>query len=126
MIKVTVEQVLKANPILGKLINRPYAGRMAFYMARLAREITKEVEAFDKVRLEVVQKYADKDESGNLIFTTEDTVHISEENLVSCNNELNEILKSEIEFMAEPICEEWFENVELTIEEALVLEPFVN
>jgi hypothetical protein len=95
-------------------------------MARLAREITKEVEAFDKVRLEVVQKYADKDESGNLIFTAEDTVHISDENLVSCNNELNEILKSEIELMAEPICEEWFENIELTIEEALALEPFIN
>lgn len=126
MIKVTVEQVLKANPILGKLINKPYAGRMAFYMARLAREITKEVEAFDKVRLEVVQKYADKDESGNLIFTAEDTVHISDENLVFCNSELAEILKSEIELMAEPICEEWFENIELTIEEALALEPFVN
>lgn len=126
MIKVTVEQVLKVNPILGKLVNNSYAGRVAFYMARLAREITKEVEAFDKVRLEVVQKYADKDESGNLIFTAEDTVHISEENLASCNNELSEILKSEIELMAEPICEEWFENIELTIEEALALEPFIN
>lgn len=126
MIKVSVEQILKVNPVLGKLATRSYAGRIAFIMARLAREISKEVEVFDKTRMEIVRKYADKDENGEIKFTAEDTVHISDDNLVLCNKELNEVLNTKVELTIESIPIDWFEDTELTIEEALALEPFIN
>lgn len=126
MIKITVEQVLKVNPVLGKLVSNSYTGRIAFAMARLAREITKEVEVFDQSRTEIIRKYADKDENGEVEIKADGTVHISDDNLILCNKELSEVLGANIELTIEPVPIDWFENVELTIEEALALEPFIS
>lgn len=126
MIKVTIEQVLKINPILSKLATQSYAGRVAFALARLAREVAKEVEVFDNTRMELVKKYADKDEGGEVIVNENGNVHITDENLACCNKELNEVLVTEIELNANKMPIGWFENIELTIEEALALEVFVS
>lgn len=126
MIKVTIEQVLKINPILSKLATKSYAGRIAFALARLAREVAKEVEVFDNTRMELVKKYADKDESGEVIVNENGNVHITDENLACCNKELNEVLATEIELNANKMPIDWFEDVELTIEEALALEAFID
>lgn len=126
MIKVTVEQVLKINPILGKLVTKSYAGRIAFALARLAREVAKEVEVFDNTRMELVKKYADKDESGEVVVNKNGNVHITDENLALCNRELNDVLAAEIELNASKVPIDWFEEVELTIEEALTLEVFIS
>lgn len=125
MINVSVGQIINLVPVLEKLITRSYTGRIAFSMARLMREITKENEIFAQTRAEIVRKYADKDDSGEILITPEGTIHISEENLVSCNKEINEVLKEKIVLSIEAISMEWLEDIELTIEEALALEPFV-
>ena len=126
MMNVTIEQVLKVNPILGKLVSHSYMGRIAFTLARLAREVTQEVALFDEERVKIVKKYADKDENGETKVSENDTVHITDENLVLCNQELNEILKTEIVLTANKVPIDWFENIELTIEEAIALEPFID
>ena len=126
MINVTIEQILKVNPILGKLVSRSYMGRIAFTLARLAREVTQEVALFDEERVKIVKKYADKDENGETKVSENDTVHITDENLVLCNQELNEILKTEIVLTANKVPIDWFENIELTIEDAIALEPFID
>lgn len=126
MIKVTVEQILKINPVLSKLVTKSYAGRIAFAIARLAREVAREVEVFDNTRTELVKKYADKDESGEVIVNENGNVHITDENLARCNKELNEVLVTEIELNANKMPIDWFEEVELTVEEALALEAFIN
>lgn len=126
MIKVTVEQILKINPVLSKLVTKSYAGRIAFAIARLAREVTKEVEVFDNTRTDIVKKYADKDEYGEVKVNENGNVHITDENLALCNKELNEVLISEIELNANKMPIDWFEDVELTVEEALALEAFID
>ena len=92
MIKVNMEQILKVNPVLGKLVGNSYTGRIAFAMARLAREVSKEMELFEGSRMEIIRKYADKDENNETKVNSDGTVHISDENLILCNGELNEIL----------------------------------
>ena len=126
MIKVTVEQILKINPVLSKLVTKSYAGRIAFAIARLTREVAREVEVFDNTRTELVKKYADKDESGEVIVNENGNVHITDESLARCNKELNEVLVTEIELNANKMPIDWFEEVELTVEEALALEAFIN
>jgi hypothetical protein len=76
--------------------------------------------------MEIIRKYADKDENNETKVNSDGTVHISDDNLILCNGELNEILSENIELTIEPLPINWFENIELTIEEALALEPFVN
>ena len=49
MINVSVGQIINLVPVLEKLITRSYTGRIAFSMARLMREITKENEIFAQI-----------------------------------------------------------------------------
>lgn len=125
MIKVTVKEVVIANQILNKLKQNYFNGKVAFVLARIIREIQKENEIFELTRMEIINRYADKDEEGNLLQTENGGVHIAEDQLPKCNSELSDMLSTTIELNIEPIKEEWLANAELTLEEAIALEPFV-
>jgi len=75
--------------------------------------------------MEIINRYADKDEEGNLLQTENGSIHIAEDQLPECNGELRDMLSTAIELNIEPIKEEWLANAELTLEEAIALEPFV-
>ena len=125
MIKVTVKEVVIANQILNKLKQNYFNGKVAFVLARVIREIQKENEIFELTRMEIINRYADKDEEGNLLQTENGSIHIAEDQLPECNGELSDMLSTAIELNIEPIKEEWLANAELTLEEAIALEPFV-
>lgn len=125
MIKVTVKEVVIANQILNKLKQNYFSGKVAFVLARVIREIQKENEIFELTRMEIINRYADKDEEGNLLQTENGGIHIAEDLLPKCNSELSDMLSTTIELNIEPIKEEWLASAELTVEEAIALEPFV-
>lgn len=126
MIEANVGQIVNVIPILNKLAEGKFLGRKAFVIARLVREINKESETFELTRIELIKKYAEKDEKGELIITDDGNVHISTENLVNCNEELLKLQNTEIEINAEKIPVDWLEEMTLTLTEASILEPFVQ
>lgn len=125
MIKVTMSDVLSIEKVLTKLVNYSLTGRRAFALARLTREIDKEIATFENIRIDLIRKYADKDENGEVIVNGEN-VHLSEENVQLCNQELKESLAQEIELNVAPLKYEWFDDIELTINEASLFEPFME
>lgn len=125
MIKVTVGQIVNVVPVLSKLVGENFMGRKAFIIARLVREINKEGEIFDAARIELIKKYGKKDENGELIVT-EGNIHIPTEFLAICNEELTKLQDTEVEINAEKIPIEWLEEINLTLAEATMLEPFVD
>lgn len=126
MIEANVGQIVNVIPILNKLAEGKFLGRKAFVIARLVREINKESETFELTRIELIKKYAEKDEKGELIITDDGNVHISTENLANCNEELLKLQNTEIEINAEKIPVDWLEEITLTLTEASILEPFVH
>lgn len=126
MIEANVGQIVNVIPILNKLAEGKFLGRKAFVIARLVREINKESETFELTRIELIKKYAEKDEKGELIITDDGNVHISTENLANCNEELLKLQNTEIEINAEKIPVDWLEEITLTLTEASILEPFVQ
>lgn len=125
MIKVTMSDVLGIEKVLTKLVNYSLTGKRAFALARLAREIDKEIATFENIRIDLIRKYADKDENGEVIVNGEN-VHLSEKNVQLCNQELKESLAQEIELNVAPLKYEWFDDIELTINEANLFEPFME
>lgn len=125
MIKVTMSDVLSIEKVLTKLVNYSLTGKRAFALARLTREIDKEIATFENIRIDLIRKYADKDENGEVIVNGEN-VHLSEENVQLCNQELKESLAQEIELNVAPLKYEWFDDIELTINEASLFEPFME
>lgn len=125
MIKVTMDQILSVNKVLNKLMQTSYSGRVAFALARLTREVGKEAEVFSTTRIEVIRRYADKDENGELVII-DGNAHVSNDKLAECNKELSDMLLTEVEITIEPLDMEWFEKIELTVDEAMALEPFIK
>ena len=126
MIKVTINDILNVEKVFKKLINQSLTGKNAFVMARLAREVEKEVTTFESTRMELIRKYASTDENGEMIVDDNGNVHLSEENVKSCNQELLEVLSQEIELNAGPLQYDWFDSIELTMTEADAFEPFMK
>lgn len=126
MIKVTMNDILNVEKVFKKLINQSLTGKKAFVMARLAREVEKEVTTFESTRMELIRKYASTDENGEMIVDDNGNVHLSEENVKSCNQELLEVLSQEIELNAGPLQYDWFDSIELTMTEADAFEPFME
>lgn len=125
MIEIIVENVVIAKSIIDKISKISFSGRGAFAIARLTREINREFDVFEETRTKLVNKYANKDEAGELIINN-GMVKIPADKMDDYHKELNEILKAELIINVEPLPFGWLENIELTPEEALALEPFVK
>lgn len=125
MIKVKMNDILNAESALEKISGYKVSGKYAFALARLMREIGKEIQTFETIRIDLVKKYANKDENGELIVT-EGNVHLSPESIALYNAELTESLSQEVELNGNPLKYEWFEEIEITANEAAVLEPFME
>lgn len=125
MIEIIVENIVVAKEIIDKISKISFSGRSAFVIARLIREINREYDIFEETRTQLVNKYANKDENGELIVN-DGMVKIPANKMNDYHKEVNEILKTQLTIAAEPLAFEWLENIELTPEEALALEPFIK
>lgn len=125
MISVKMSDVFNASDALTELGKCSLSGKSAFAVARLIREIDNEMKTFETIRMDIIRKYADKDENGELILE-EGNIHLSEENVTACNNELMDSLTQIIELNANPLKYEWLEKIELTVPQAMALEPFME
>ena len=125
MINVTFLDMLNAHSVLHKLQHETLPGKQALVVARLIREVRRELETYDTVRMEIIDKYALHDENGQMMIEN-GNASIPEENLMECRKELEENLSQEVNLNVTPIEEDWLDAINLSIDEALGIEPFVK
>lgn len=125
MIKVTIGDITNSVAVFNKITKESFSGSGAFKIARLIRELSKENDSYLATRLDIINKYADKDDNGETIVT-DGTVHISPERMDECTNELTELLKTEVELSVDLLELEYFDNTTITPDEAQALLPFIK
>ena len=125
MINVTFLDMLNANGVLHKLQHETLPGKQALIVARLIREVQRELETYDVVRMEIIDKYALHDENGQMMIEN-GNASIPEENLMECRKELEENLSQEVNLNVTPIEEDWLDAIHLGVDEALGIEPFIK
>ena len=125
MISVTVYDLLNAKSVLNSLRTKTLPAKGALALARIIREVSKELETYDSVRYEIIDKYAEKDEHGKMLIEN-GNAKIKENCITDCQNELNESCLEKVELNITPIEEEWLEKINLVVEEAIMLEPFLK
>lgn len=125
MIKLTISEILNAAPVLTKLTNQTFSGAATFKIARLLKALDKEITIFEETRTKMVQDYGEKDEKGVLI-EKDGNIHVMPDKIETFNNEINALLKSEVEINSEKLSIDYFENIELTPMEASLIEVVVE
>lgn len=123
MIKVTLADAISAVPALESISQHNFNGINAFKIARLIRELNKEVELFNQERRNLIEKYCERDKNGEMV-TEDGNIRLQESYIDNFNNTLQVMLDSEIEINASPLKIDSLEDITLTPQQAMSLEPF--
>jgi hypothetical protein len=76
--------------------------------------------------MNLIKKYGEKDENGELVTDEKGNCKIGNEVLEEFSTELNELIGSEVEINANKIDMKLIEDIDFTPADMAVLEPFVE
>ena len=125
MINVTLNDIISNNNLFREIHSKPMPARAAFKVARLIRELDKENEMFDKQRIDIVTRYAKRDENGN-VMEQDNQILIDDDKMEEFQNEFNSLLETEVAVNAEKLDIDDLGDIELTPRQTMDLEKFIN
>lgn len=126
MIKIKLGDLINSTEVLQKLSQTEMKAKLAWSVTRLLKAADKEMQEFNETRMNLIKKYGEKDENGELVTDDKNNCKIPEANLAQFSSELNELIDEEIEVNANALSLEALEDKEFTPAEMSVLEPFIE
>ena len=126
MIKIKIGDLVNSTDALQKLADKQLKARLAWQVARLLKAADAELQGFNDTRMNLVKKYGEKGEDGNLITDEKGNCKIIAESIADFTTELNELIESEIEINCNKIKIEDLENLDFTPSEMTSLEKFID
>lgn len=126
MITLTLNDIFNAVPALREISTKEFPGSITFKIARLIRELDKEIQLFEEERMKIANKYGEKDENGNLIPQENGTIKIPDDKVQECNEEFQALFSTQVEINANKLPVEIFDSIEMTPTQAMNLEAIVD
>ena len=126
MIIMTIRDLLNIIPVLRELLEKPFKGAIAFKLARLVRELDKESSLFEFSRQKIAEKYGLRDENNNLITDEEGNIKLQQDKINLCNEEMMNLLNTEISISADKIPISAFEDIEITPAQAIIISSLIE
>ena len=126
MIKLKISDLLNSTEALQKLAGKELKAKLAWQVSRVLKLAEKEIQDFNETRMNLIKKYGEKDENGELVTDENNNCKINNESINDFSNELNELIESEIEINANKIKIEDIENIDFTPAEMTQLEVFID
>lgn len=126
MINVKISDLLNGTEALKKLAETQLKAKLAWQVGRILKAADTEIQSFNDTRMDLIKKYGEKDENGELITDEKGNCKVMPDGIENFSNELNELINSEIEINANKISIDSLEDKEFTPAEMSQLEPFVD
>ena len=123
-----IANLIKLNQLKSKFINVKMPIKTTYKFTRLFKEIEEQVEFFNTTLSDLIEEYGQKDENGNYILTDDQNgVKIQEDKYEECMSKINELnnLEVNLDYIPNFTLEE-LDNLELSIEEMVLLMPFIT
>lgn len=126
MIKIKLGELVNSTEVLQKLSQTELKAKLSWAVTKLLKAADKEMQDFNEARMNLIQKYGEKDENGELITDENKNCKIPEAGLQKFSAELNELVETEIEINVNPLNIDDLEDKEFTPAEMAILEPFID
>lgn len=126
MIEIKLEQLINSSEGLKGLSQKSLKARSAYAIAKILKAADAEMTNFNETRMDLIKKYGEKDENGELKTDENGNVHIPDEVLNTFSIELQELLGTKVEINANKIRMSDLENVEFTPSEMAQLDEFID
>lgn len=123
--KITIKEILEGQDTLQKLSHQPLPGRAAFQIGRLLKKLEEVLTSYNEVRVQLIEKYANKNEDGTFEVNDKNEYQFTAENMQAYISEINNVIADEVEVEAKPINFKDIEKLEFTAAEMTFLEPFL-
>ena len=124
MIKVNLNDILNASDTFNAIMQQSFKGSLAFKIARLARELSREMETFNAERQKLLQKYCVKNENGELKTNDNGTVQVEPDKVNEFNEEFSSLLETEVEINAEKLSMDSLDSFDITPQQMISIEKF--
>lgn len=125
MFTVRAGDILDADQAFKTLATEKMPASVSFKIARLIRALDSEYDDLMKTLRELIEKYAEPGEDGNKISSDGHYV-IPKDNVAAYNTEYNTLYNQLVELNANKIPASAMDAINLNINEALALEPFIE
>lgn len=126
MIKVQISELINSTETLQKLAQKDFKAKLAWQIARLLKAAEAEIQSFNETRMNLIRKYGEKDESGELVTDEKGNCRIENDSLNDFTNELNELIATEVEINANKIKIDQLNDLDFTPSDMAILEPFID
>lgn len=126
LIEINVSTLVDCTETLNELIQKPLKIRTAYKIARLAREIQKELELFETTKVSLVKKYGELDENGNPVILENGNYKIKNESSKEFLTEYQDMLTQKISLNIEPLSLEELEEERFTPQEISSIIDFIK
>ena len=124
MIKVNLNDIVNSVDTFQTIMGQSFKGSLAFKIARLARELNKEMETFNEQRRKILNEYCIKDENGELKPDENGNVQIIPDKINEFNNEFSNLLATEVEINADKLPMDSMDSFDITPQQMLNIEMF--
>ena len=126
MIEVTLKELINGSETLKNLSQKPLKARTAYAVGKILKSVDVEISSFNDARMDLIRKYSEKDENGEVITDENNNVHIEPEHLKDFNKELQDLLDAPVELVVNKINVDELGDVEFTPVEISLLEKFIE
>lgn len=124
MIKVKLGDIVDSVDTFQVIMQQSFKGSLAFKIARLARELNKEMETFNEQRKRIIDEYCVRNENGEIKTLENGNVQINPEKIQEFNTEITNILNTEVEINADKLPMDKIDDFDITPQQMLILENF--
>jgi len=121
--KLTIGEALTMVQSLPKLLDKEIEFKQAYWLGRATDQIQNELNAFNKARFKLIEKYGKRDKNGKLI-EKDGTYNITDTE--AFQKDFDEIANVEIEIKYNPISADEFEGTKIAAEVLLGLGRLID
>ena len=128
MITVTMEQIIDFRNSEDAFSNMNLPLKAAYKLNKIRKAVEKEGDFYGEKFQEILDKYAKKDENGELVFSDDGSqIMIKDDMIEDCNKELSDLQTLEVQIENYNLTiEDFGEGIECTPDDLETLMPFME
>lgn len=125
IVKLPLQEIVNNIDFFSEFSKKEMNARVAYKFAKILKQIVEEYNSYNAVRQKLIDKYANKDDNGLIIYNSDGGATLSNENYRIFTEELEKLLSTEVELNIIPIELNDIENINFTPGQMAIFEQFI-
>lgn len=125
-IEITLKDIVQNIDFYLQFSKQTMCAKTAYKFSKILKQVVEEYNAYNEERQKLIQKYANKDENGNVIYGENNSATMSNENYANYSEEIEGLLSAAVMLNFMPLKLEELDNINFTPGQMTTLAQFVE